>query len=687
MNAVPSKSALARPTLSPLRLTWLFVLLFAPLLAHAQPASLQQQHESFRAAYAAAQSGQDWRPLAQGLENYPLYPYLQAAALQHDLAHADRADVAAYLVRYPGLIPAQDLRRDELTLLARQRDWAGFMAFYQPGMGDDLSCDALQAKLARGERLDFQRDLAALWDKPKLPTACAGVLDAASSQGLLTGQLVWARIDRAAQANAPSTIEQSAAWLPAAEGSEATRLAEALRAPASLLKAAENLPDTARTRQALTLAVTRYARRHDDLAQAEWQRLSKRFAFEVAQRDRVLAALALYSATDYEPDALAMLAALPAAAQTDDAREWRVRVALARHDWNAARQAIDALTPAEMAHDEWRYWRARIAQKLGDAATAQTGYTSLAQQATYYGFLAADRAALSYSICPESVSMDPVTGQRLLNVPGLARAFEWFALDMLQPARREWTVAFDSLPDSDRRKAAALASTRGWYDRAVFAVAHGADARLYELRFPLADEHKVLAAAKVAGIDPAWAYAITRAESAWQTDARSGANAYGLMQLLPGTAAKVARDYSLPYGGARDLYDPAINIPLGTRYLAMMATRYDGSPWLASAAYNAGPAPVNRWVDARGELEPDLFIATIPYKETREYVVRVLSFETIYDWRLHGDTKAVSARMPAIGSAYSPDMAVARKPVVCRNDIHAAPAASVAISAATQQGN
>lgn len=661
-------------------------LLLLPLLASAQPASLQQQREAFRAAYKAAYAGQDWHPLAQGLESYPLYPYLEAATLEHDLEHADRAQVAAYLARYPDLIPAQDLRRDELALLARQKDWTGFLAFYKPGLGNALTCDALQAKLAQGGKLDFSRDLSALWDKTSLPDECAGVLDAANTQGILTPQLVWERIDRAAEANAPSAIEQAAAWLSSADAAIAMRLADALRTPDTLLKNADQLPDTPRARQALTIALTRYAHHHDDDAEAAWQKLLPRFAFDGAQRDRIVAALALYSATDFEDDALAMLVALPASAQTDSTREWRVRIALARGDWNAAQAGIDALTPQQMEHDEWRYWRARIAQKLGREAEAQAAYAELARETSFYGFLAADRAGLPYTICPEQLAANDAAQQRLLAMPGFARAFELFALDMLQPARREWNRAFDGLDNADQRQIALLANSRGWYDRAVFAFANADDTHLYDQRFPLADETRVLDASQAAGIDPAWAYAIIRAESAWQTDAHSGADAYGLMQLQPATAADVARKSGLPYGGAQDLYDPAINIPLGARYLAALAMRYDGNPWLASAAYNAGPDPVRRWVGARANLEPDVFIATIPYKETREYVTRVLSFETVYDWRMHGDALPVTSRMPAIGTGYALPVKATRKAVVCTPE-PPMPAASAPAAATTTRGH
>src|SRR5262249_15799037 len=169
-----------------------------------------------------------------------------------------------------------------------------------------------------------------------------------------------------------------------------------------------------------------------------------------------------------------------------------------------------------------------------------------------------------------------------------------------------------------------------------------------------------------AEIEPAWAYAIIRAESAWTSDARSGADAWGLMQLLPGTAAQLAKRNKLRYGGSRDLLDPDTNIALGTPYLRSMAQHYDGSPWLASAAYNAGVDPVGRWIEARDALEPDFFIETIPYRETREYVSRVLAFAVIYDWRLHGSAVPLSARLPRIGSAFTlPADDAPRKAIVC----------------------
>ena len=82
--------------------------------------------------------------------------------------------------------------------------------------------------------------------------------------------------------------------------------------------------------------------------------------------------------------------------------------------------------------------------------------------------------------------------------PNLARAFEFFALDRLAEARREWDFALQSLTPAQRRVAADMATGLGWYDRAVYALGQGDDVRMYTLRFPLARRDQIIRAARVA---------------------------------------------------------------------------------------------------------------------------------------------------------------------------------------------
>jgi soluble lytic murein transglycosylase len=622
------------------------------------------QRAQFKQAYAAAQKGGDgWRALAAGLKGYPLYPWLGAAALEHDLRTLDPAPVRAYLKRYPDLLPAYDLRRHYLAELARRKDWADFQALYKPDMGNALTCDALQARMAHGESVHWS-DLAELWKSPSLPNSCDPVQNWAQAHGLLTRERLWARIDRAVTAGRGATVASLARWLVGEDQTQAKHLALALRQPERAAKDARAWADNTRNRHAATLAMVRVARRNSTRADHLWPVLRDHFRFSTDQTHQIRAAMALYVATDFASDAVQRLAALPAAAQTDTTRAWRVRVALAQQNWPVALAALDALSDVQKREGEWRYLRARVLEKLGQNKAANALYTKQARLATYYGFLAADRAHLPYAICSRTFQGNAEATRTLLARPSMQRAFELFEVGLLHEARRVWNRALHGTSARARQLAANAARQRGWYDRAIRTFSYGDLKQLYRQRFPLARQDGVPAQATAAGVAPSWAYAIIRAESAWMADAHSGADARGLMQLLPSTARRVARRHAIAYDG--DLYDPHTNIALGTRYLAHMAARYGGAPYLATAAYNAGPGRVDRWLTARGNLPPDLFVATIPFHETRGYVMRVMAYSVIYDWRLHGNAVALSRRMPRYGKAYTPpDGATPRKSIAC----------------------
>ena len=139
-----------------------------------------------------------------------------------------------------------------------------------------------------------------------------------------------------------------------------------------------------------------------------------------------------------------------------------------------------------------------------------------------------------------------------------------------------------------------------------------------------------------------YALAIARQESEFDAAAGSGAGARGLMQLMPATAQHMAEVAGEPYEPARLTADPLYNARLGTEYLARMLDYFDGAYVLATAAYNAGPGPGRRV--ARGERRPArpgastpvAWIESIPFTETRNYVMRVLEGLHVYRARLEG---------------------------------------------------
>jgi soluble lytic murein transglycosylase len=648
------------------------------------PKDFSAQRERFMLVWEAAKHAPDlaWRKLAVGLEDYPLYPYLDLAALQKRMPQLKTEEVEKFLADYPGTLPAQMMRDGYLFELAHRGDWKTYAALYTATeRSRDLQCDALQAKLALGQTLDFDTDLKPLWLTAKpLPAACDGAVQWAQSKNKLTPALIWQRIDLAAQAGQGDVVASLATQLDGADKTAAEHTAAALRDASAALNDAANWPDGAHTRDAIVIALSKLARKDADGANAQWNTLSSKYHFDADQRGRVLKSIGVYSASSYTPDALARLDAIPSAADDDSSREWRVRTAIAAQDWKSALHALQIMSATQQADARWRYLRGRVLVKLNREKEAEPIFASVSREANFHGFLAADWIGQPYSICSSRVDATPEQEKVVRNDSSLQRAFEFFALDRLSDARHEWDFAFAKLRPEDRRVAVDHATKLGWYDRAVYSLNQGDDLHLYDLRFPLARRDQIERDSRSADIDPSWAYAIIRAESAWTSDAHSTADAYGLMQLLPGTAKQLAKAEKVSFTGATTLFDPDLNIRLGTRYLSDMALHYDGSSWLASAAYNAGTDPVGRWVNARDSLEPDFFIETIPYKETREYVARVLAFSVIYDWRMHGTAQSLASKMTRIGQPYEPPKeGAARKSVTCT----AAPARELTVNDAT----
>jgi soluble lytic murein transglycosylase len=219
----------------------------------------------------------------------------------------------------------------------------------------------------------------------------------------------------------------------------------------------------------------------------------------------------------------------------------------------------------------------------------------------------------------------------LAQLPAFVRIKELLALERYYDARSEWNLAISTLTPDQIHTAAHLARDWGWYDQGIRGAISSQRWNDMQLRFPNPLPHLFEQHARNRAIDPAWAVAIARQESAFWMQARSHAGALGLMQLMPATARATAKRHNIPLKSLSLLSEPDTNIQLGTAYLSQMAERFDGNLAYASAAYNAGPSRVSQWLEARGELPLDIWIETIPFDETRNYVQNVLAFRVIYE--------------------------------------------------------
>jgi len=645
------------PARTPRILRALVLALLPALVALPAHADADADRARFLDAHALAEHGPDerWKARAIGLEAYTLFPYLEHAAFKRNLAHADTDKLRAFLDRHAGAPFAEDLRRDYLEVLGAGARHSEFLALYRNDGDVELRCREIAARAAL-DASDAQlpgrvREL--LLAGKRLPASCAVAEQTAQAVGLETPAFRWQRVLAALAAKQLSLALQLAAGLPGPDRDEAGRYASLLGDPVRLLPAALKWQDGERARGVLALALTRLASADTDAAAAAWPAFEAAFAFDEAQRGQVTSAIALAKSASYEDDAALWLARVPEARYEPRLAEWSLRVSLARKAWREAATAVDRLERLAPDEGRTRYWRLRTAQ-LADPAQP-VDYAALAREANYFGFLAAERSGSAYALCPRTVAPDPALRERTLAVPGIARALELREIGWHARAEREWTAALQGQSSEARATAVGEALARGWTQRGPFTLTRPDEQRLYTLRFPIAHEDLIERAANRTGLEPALVFGVIRTESAWVSDAVSRAKARGLMQVLPSTAAQLAKREKLKYAGPASLDRIDLNVALGTRHLADVVGKYGGRTWQALAAYNAGPTPVARWLAARGDLPADVWVETIPYRETREYVERVLAFAAIYGWRHEGRALALPRALAVGDTTATPD--------------------------------
>lgn len=605
----------------------------------------------FLAAERALESGDlaRFHALRAQLGDYPLVPYLDAAALRTRLDQADPAEVRALLDEIADVPIASDLRRHWLASLARRGEWALVRAAWRPGLGPTADCLHARALFATGstEAVPVAR---ALWlHGASRPAQCDPVFEDLAGSGALSADLVWQRFELAMQAGQDGLARHLLARLTGTPRAAAQTWL-ALRANPTALDVPDALAGTGPHAPGILTDVLRRQARADPLTTAaRWERWRDALPLSAAQAGQIDRALAVMLAVDREPLAGRYFERLPASAYDDTTHEWRARHALGQGDWQGLADAIAAMPAALAAKARWQYWRGRALEELGDSGAATAAYRGAAGEREFHGFLAAEKLGLPPALNPRPTPEDPAVQARLAALPGVARARELDALGRRLPARREWDHA---LRDQDRAalvQATLLAHRWGWRADAIALATRAGLWDDLEVRFPLAFGADIARAARASGLDPALIAGVMRRESALNPQARSHADARGLMQLLPATARRVARQLGEPWD-VRGLYDPATNIRYGSQYLADQLVRFGGHRALAAAAYNAGPHRVVRWLGP-GAQPADVWIELIPFGETRDYVSAVLAYAVIYATRAGQDPPPLSAWLAPIPAA------------------------------------
>ena len=618
-------------------------------LAGATLAAHATQDEAVLGAYDAYRAGNALRfaKYAKGLDQHPLAPWIAYWGAAMRLEDAAASDVRAVLSTYQGTYIAERLRGDWLKVLGKRADWPEFERELQLYAREDLEirCYGLLARLARGDETAFA-ELPTIWLEPKeLPSGCDSFAGAAAERGRLSITDVWRRV-RVLFENGQITAAKTAlGYLPRGESPDERALAEAARQPKRLLeRLPKNLEERA-AREVVVLAGARYARADPDAMAAE---LEGRLGARLPEADLkyLWGRVAFEGARTLNDQAVRWFARAADARLDDEQLAWKARVALRRGQWQAVRDAIDRMSGQARQDSAWTYWYGRALAAQGEDAGARAYYLKIAGQTDFYGLLANEELGYVATL-PETAYVPSEEAIALAaREPGLVRALALIKLGIRTEGVREWLFTIRGYTDSRLLAAAELARREQVYDRTINTADRTQQLHNFELRYPVPFSDVFREYAKTQGLDEAWVLGLVRQESRFIADARSGAGAAGLMQLMPRTARYVARKIGLRNFVPHRVTEVHTNVTLGTGYLRMVLDQV-GSPVLASAAYNAGPGRARRWRDAR-PLEGAVYIETIPFNETRDYVKKVMANSVFYAALLEKRLSPLKARLGMI---------------------------------------
>ncbi|UCB55015.1 MAG: transglycosylase SLT domain-containing protein [Thiotrichales bacterium] len=575
----------------------------------------------------------DYFMLADQLEGYPLYPYLQYQWLKN---HLDRErQVTHFLEEHESSRYAAILKRRWLFHLAKKKQWQTFIDNFSATSNTRLNCYYHLAQYHTGEQQAALEGAKKLWAVGRSqPKTCDPLFAELKKSNLFNQELFWLRFDAALQNNKTSLAKYVKKLMTVGDQRTADLWLELHRDPETHIPELLSRAETPQTGSMFAHAINRLARKDVYLAIDFWDNNKQRFDISAEQSNKVEKRLALKLAYKNESDAYERLGSLN---ESDyKSKAWRVRVALYEQNWPAVITAIEDLSSENRKLEKWQYWLARAYQETGKPIQADELLSELSTKRDFYGYLAADRLNREYQLKHNPLDVSEAEIEAIKNHKEFLAAHEFMMLGRINDAKQQWWHALKQLDKNDYPAAAKLAQQWQWDTVAIFTIAKVKYWDDVELRFPLSYSDKIQENAALQNLNPVILYGLIRRESAFNKDARSPSGARGLMQIMPRTGMQIAKDLKERWSGKNSLYDPVKNLKYGSYYYQKLLNEFNGHYAIALAAYNAGPNRVKKWLP--DESTPaDIWIETIPFTETRDYVATVLVYAMIYQQRMQTD--------------------------------------------------
>lgn len=599
-------------------------------------ASLQQQRQLYLEAKRALgnNDSQPYLRNAHALKDYPLEPYLAYDELNARLRSASAREVSSFLDKHPDLPQSNNMKSRWMLQLADRGDWSTFNKHYSSGLTAEVDCLYARQEYQRNPK-QAQPLVERLWLTGKSQhKACDPLFTSWQNSGGLTEELRWQRVMLAVQAREYGVANFVVKGMGSLQH-PARRLIEVAQRPASLEQTGNFRSGDPHARETVVFGLNRLARENPSHALSLLDHYSAQMKLSEEERQPIIRTSITSMARRDNPNTFRAMEKYDPHLRDNVVTETRGLMLIRQARWHELYSLTQRMPSDLAASSRWRYWAARSLQtREPNNPQVQQLYRAAAQDRDFYGFMAADQIKAPYQLNNRPVAPSAQTLNKVNRIPGLQRALELHALRQDVDARREWNLIVPNLNEEELLALARISADARWHFPGIRALALAEYWDDMDIRFPVDYRHDMERNARLRNIQPSWAFAIARQESAFMEDARSHAGAMGLMQLMPATARETAKRYGIPLSNNLQVLQPSTNIALGTAYMSQVAGQFNGNRILASAAYNAGPGRVRQWLKSNGHLPYDVWIENIPFDETRKYVQNVLTYSVIYSQKL-----------------------------------------------------
>lgn len=523
---------------------------------------------------------------------------------------------------------AKKLRERFLYQLARKKDWKNYSLHYKKTQDVNLQCFAHLADYYQGKEEQALAAAKPLWLTGfSQPGACGALFELLQKSANFDERLITQRIILALKANNSSLAHYLLNYYQQPRKNDALQLSLIDKNPMYITQ----LNKSELKADLYLYGLEQMVSFNTKQAILYWQRPYTQQLLSPHQRQSFITYVALYKAMHNHDDAAAWFAEVKPRYYNDMLLDWQIRSALIQEDW----QQIAHLVPYIQDKDNagWQYWLARAQEQLGKTQQANSIYEKLAATRNYYGFLASVRLNKTLIFQNEQ----PVNNHAILKPyqPVTSMIKTLYNRHQEVEASRLLNDFMSELPKNDKSALIHwIATELHWYSKSLYLSSTDELSNQLSLRFPLAYQDAVTSYSKHYQVSPELVYAIIRQESGFKEDATSSAGACGLMQLMPSTANMVAHQKKIAYTNKSQLFTSQKNINIGVAYLQHLTKRFDQHPLLIAAAYNAGPSQVIRWLKTHPPKQIDIWIETLPWRETRNYLKNVMSFYAVYQYRM-----------------------------------------------------